>query len=411
MKAASTCFVMVSSSPGVPPDSGHPSSPLATGVAADLQGMMEGLLKDRLAHRPGGMDGVLARLRLEVERVCRHSDRIQDSGNIRHWQRNLIQHRLDKCLAYYHLGSTQGRLELHATLSAMVYRHIVPEGSYLSFQGRYVLIEDFLQTFYIEALNSFRREHQLPPTYTPRTRLELAEFMAFSEQYAKRTISLPNGRHQQLLVLRAQAFARRQPAETSIDLALVDAPKAETGDSPVPTTVLKQVREKITTTAANSAEDAAMRDRVITALMDYFKAHDQTDCLDYLVLKLEDCSTTEIETVLDLSPRQRDYLQQRFRYHIDRFSRQYEWELVHEWLGANLEDNFGMPPEQWAAFLTTLPQEQRSLIQFKQAQGGQDRSETAKALGWTPKKVEQTWTQLLKQAWQYRNQRLERPGD
>lgn len=408
MKAASTCFVMVSSSPGVPPDSGHPSLPPAAGVDTDLQGMVEELLGDRLAHHPGGLEGVLTRLRLEVERVCSHSDRIQDSGNIRHWQRNLIQHRLDKCLAYYDLGSTQGRMELHATLSAMVYRPIVPEGSYLSFQGRYALIEDFLQTFYIEALNSFRREHQLPPTYTPRTRLELAEFMAFSEQYAKRTINLPNGRHQQLIVLRAQTFARRQPAETSIDLALVDAPKSEVGDN---TAVIKQVREKITLTEADTPEDAAMRDRVITALVDYFKAQQQSDCLDYLTLKLEDCSTSEIEAILDLSPRQRDYLQQRFRYHVDRFSRQYEWELVHEWLGANLEDNFGMTPDQWTTFLATLPQDQRHLIDLKQAAPPQDQEGIARLLGWTPKKVDRTWTQLLKQAWQYRNQRSEARGD
>ncbi len=404
MKVASTCFVMVSSSPGVPPEPGHPSLPLATGISADLQGIVEGLLKDRLAHRPGGLEGVLTRLRLEVERVCSHSDRIQDSGNIRHWQRNLIQHRLDKCLAYYHLGSAQGRMELHATLSAMVYRPIVPEGSSLSFQGRYVLIEDFLQTFYIEALNSFRREHQLPPTYTPRTRLELAEFMAFSEQYAKRTINLPNGRHQQLIVLRAQTFARRQPAETSIDLALVDAPKAEAGDN---TAVIKQVRERITLTDEDTAEDAAMRDRVITALVDYFKAQQQSDCLDFLALKLEDCSTSEIEAILGLSPRQRDYLQQRFRYHVDRFSRQYEWELVHEWLGANLEDNFGMTPEQWAIFLATLPRDQRRLVEIKQSNMAKDQEEIAKLLGWTPKKVDRTWTKLLKQAWQYRNQKSE----
>ena len=408
MKAASTCFVMVSSSPGVSPDSGQLSSPLVTGVTADLQGMVEELLKDRLTHHPGGLEGVLTRLRLEVERVCSHSDRIQESGNIRHWQRNLIQHRLDKCLAYYDLGSTQGRMELHATLSAMVYRPIVPEGSDLSFQGRYALIEDFLQTFYIEALNSFRREHQLPPTYTPRTRLELAEFMAFSEQYAKRTINLPNGRHQQLIVLRAQAFARRQPAETSIDLALVDAPKAEVGEN---TAVIKQVREKITLTEADTPEDAAMRDRVITALVDYFKAQQQSGCLDYLALKLEDCSTTEIEAILNLSPRQRDYLQQRFRYHVDRFSRQYEWELVHEWLGAKLEDNFGMTPDQWATFLATLPQDQGRLIQIKQNNPVQEQEEMARLLGWTPKKVDRIWTQLLKQAWQYRNQKSENRED
>ncbi len=74
----------------------------------------------------------------------------------------------------------------------------------LGFQARYSLIEDFLQSFYSESLKAFRRENELPDGYQPRTRLELAEYMAFTEQYAKRRISLPNGQNQQLIVLRAQ---------------------------------------------------------------------------------------------------------------------------------------------------------------------------------------------------------------
>lgn len=193
-------------------------------------------------------------------------------------------------------------MDLHSSLSAIVYRHVAPADSYLSFQGRYSLLEDFMQTFYIEVLNAFRREHHLPPTYTPRTRLELAEYMAFSEQYAKRRISL-GGRHsQQLIVLRAQAFSRRQPAETAVDMGMVtDGAKTEDGEVYSRSSILNQVREKMRAKAYDPGE-TVMRDRVITALIDYFKAQDQLDCIDYLSLKLEDCSAAEIDDILGLTP-------------------------------------------------------------------------------------------------------------
>jgi hypothetical protein len=64
-----------------------------------------------------------------------------------------------------------------------------------------------------------------------------------------------------------------------------------------------------------------------------------------------------------------------------RFSRQYEWELVHEWLGANLHDNFGMTPDQWTTFLATLPQDQRHLIDLKQAAPPQDQGGDCQTVG------------------------------
>jgi hypothetical protein len=149
-------------------------------------------------------EAVATRIATEVERICAKSDRIQTSGQIQSWQNTLARHRLQKCIEYYRLGSRRGRVDLHSHLSAIVYRHVATSRAQLGFQGRYSLIEDFLQGFYIEVLKAFRRENQLPENYSPRTRLELAEYMAFTEQYAKRRITLPGHRNQQLVVLRAQ---------------------------------------------------------------------------------------------------------------------------------------------------------------------------------------------------------------
>ena len=141
MKTASTLAVMslFSSPPPNGPDSqaGQPS----------LSVKVEALLLEQLKRRPGGTKGVVQRIAQEVERVCHMSDRIQTSGDISHWQMTLVRHRVEKCLGYYQLGSHQGRIELHSTLSSIVYRHIAPSGSQLGFKGRYNLLEDFMQNF------------------------------------------------------------------------------------------------------------------------------------------------------------------------------------------------------------------------------------------------------------------------
>ena len=391
----------------------HPEEP-SRSSGSSVEELSQYILQEfrkSIDTRPSGLDSVAMRMATEVARICDMSDRIRASGEVLRWQRSLVQHRLDKCLHYYRLGSTRGRIELHSTLSAIVYRYISPAGSQLGFDGRYALIEDFLQTFYIEVLNAFRRENELLEGYTPRTRLELSEYMAFSEQYAKRRINLRGRQSQQLIVLRAQAFARRQPAETSVDMALAAEPgRGDEGDPHASSASLQQVRQQMVAEVEDPS-DAVIRDRVIYALIDYLREQQQQDCIDYLVLKLQDCAASEIDDILQITARERDYLQQRFRYHVEKFSRVQEWELVHQWLGANLEQRLGMTEEQWRDFLATLSSPQRRLVSIKQdysrseshSDPEAENAEIALNLGWTPKKVQRVWGQVLGRAWKYRN--------
>ncbi|MFQ4137303.1 hypothetical protein PGN35_013385 [Nodosilinea sp. PGN35] len=411
MKTASTCLAMPPSPPGIPlqppePESRPEAQSETDGTVSTIAALVDELFMAHLQRRLGGLDGVRQRLTAEIERICAMSDRIQASGDVNHWQAALVRHRVSKCLAYYDMGSNRGRVELHSSLSAIVYRHVAPQGSHLGFKGRYALLEDFMQIFYIEVLNAFRREHGLPVTYTPRTRLELAEYMAFSEQYAKRRINLRGG-SQQLIVLRAQAFSRRQPAETSVDMALVsEGAKTEAAEGHARSSVVQQVREKMMAETSDPG-DGVMRDRVINALVQYLRDQNQTDCVDYLVLKLQDCSAAEIDDILGLSARERDYLQQRFKYHVEKFSQQHEWQLVHQWLGANLEARLGMTPTEWGDFLTSLPEDYRRFLNLKQQQIDNPAltdEAIAQTLGWTPKKVQRNWTKVLKLAWSFRNQ-------
>jgi hypothetical protein len=344
---------------------------------------------------------VAMRIALEVERICQKSDRIQISGDIQSWQLTLARHRLQKCLEYYNLGSKQGRVELHSHLAAMIYRHVASFRANLNFQARYNMIEDFLQGFYIEALRAFRREHQLAADYTPRTQLELSEYMAFTEQYAKRQIGLPGRFRQRLIVLRAQGFAKGQPPETAIDIEMaVESGKGEEAEAHSRSAAMQQVREQMVSESVDPA-DAVLRDRVVAELVQYLQSQDQPECVDYLTLKLQDLSASEIDRILGLSPRQRDYLQQRFKYHVEKFARTQNWKLVHEWLGADLDQKLGMSSVQWEAFQGTLSVEQQQLLEMKRHQ--ENDQAIASVLKCTPKQVQKRWAALLEMAAQCRN--------
>ncbi len=344
---------------------------------------------------------VVDRIVQEVERICRKSDRIQTSGEINSWQLTLARHRLQKCLYYYKLGSKQGRVELHSNLSVMIYRHVAPSQSQLSFSARYNLIEDFLQDFYAESLKAFRRENDVDAEYTPRTQLELAEYMAFTEQYAKRRIQLPSRHSQQLIVLRAQSFAKRQPSETPLDIEqAVEFAKGEEAQEQSRSAAMQQVRLRLVSETTDPSE-AVLRDRVVSELVQYLESQGHSDCADYLVLKLQDLAAPDIDEILGLTPRERDYLQQRFKYHVEKFSRSSHWKLVHQWLGADLDQKLGMSSERWNLFVEQLDEQQQHLLSLKRQQKSD--KEIAKALSCTPKQVQKRWTALLEVAWKTRN--------
>lgn len=379
-----------------------PPKPIQLMGTESLAEMLSSELRSEITHPSGSIEQLTGRIAAEVERICHKSGRIQSSGQMRSWQLSLARHRLQKCLTYYQLGSRRGRGELHSTLGSMVYRYVAPTRMQLGFQARYTLIEDFLQSFYSESLKALRRENELPETYQPKTRLELAEYMAFTEQYAKRRISLPGGQSQQLIVLRAQRFGQRQPLEVSVDIEqALESAKGEEAEAHNRSPIVQQLREQMVSDTVDSSE-AVLRDRVITELVTYLEAEGQADCVDYLVLKMQDLSAPEIDEILGLTSRQRDYLQQRFKYHVEKFTLSKNWKLVHQWLGADLDQNLGLSTPQWHTFLGQLTPEQHQLLDLKRAHISD--TDIAKSLKWTAKQVQKRWALLLEMARQVRNQ-------
>lgn len=350
---------------------------------------------------------VAARLTSEVTRICNESNRIQTSGEVESWARNLANHRLKQVLGYYQLGSQRGRVELQSTLSAIVYRYIRPSQAPGSYQCRITLIEDFLQGFAVEALNAFRRETALGEKYRPHTLLELAEYMAFTERYAKRRIPLPNRKSQQLLILRAQTFSGQQPPETSVDMDTAAEGGATDSDHTWNDPAIQQVRE-VMVGAEPEPMEANLREKVIEELFAYLEEKQQHDCADYFTLRLQDLPTSEIEEILGITPRERDYLQQRFKYHLIRFALSHRWELVHQWLEADLEKNLGLTPQEWESFQAKLTADRRQLLQLKQE--GKSTHEIAQVLKCTVTQVEKRWFKLLELAWEIRNRSVSGSG-
>ena len=365
-----------------------------------LPGMLVEALQTQVTGSVARIADVAKRIEIEIDRICAKSDRIQQSGISESWRIGLARHRVSKCLYYYQLGSRQGRIELHSHLSSIVYRYITIPQSQMSFQARYSLIEDFLQDFYTESLKVFRRENELGDTYTPRSLLELAEYMVFTECYGKRRIHLRFGSSQQLIVLRAQTFAKRQPSETSVDIEQAfETARDEDGDCG--SKMMQQIRAKMVSDTADST-DGVLRDRVLEELVAYFEAQNQPNCVDYLLLKMEDLSAPEIEKTLGLTTRERDYLQQKFKYHIEKFARVANWELVHQWLGAEIDRKLGLTDRQWEVFSAQLSIEQQSFMDLKQANHSD--ASIMQTLRLTEKKFKLRWSELLQLAAQLRNQ-------
>jgi hypothetical protein len=344
---------------------------------------------------------VAKRIEIEVDRICAKSERIQNSGISESWRIGLARHRISKCLYYYQLGSRRGRVELQSHLSSIVYRYITIPQSQLGFQARYSLIEDFLQEFYTESLKVFRRENELGDTYTPRSLLQLAEYMVFTECYGKRRIHLRFGSSQQLIVLRAQTFAKRQPAETNVDIEQAFETARDEDGGEGASKVMQQIRAKMVSDSTDPS-DGVLRDRVIKELIAYLESQDRSDCVDYLLLKMEDLSAPQIEQALGITSRDRDYLQQKFKYHVEKFARVANWELVHQWLGAEIEQKLGLTDKQWKILEAQLSVEQQTLLQLKQANHSNE--SIMKTLRLTEKKFQLRWSELLNMAAMVRNQ-------
>jgi hypothetical protein len=181
----------------------------------------------------------------------------------------------------------------------------------------------------------------------------------------------------------------------------VDSAKTEEAESYQRNVAVQQIRSQMIAKPGFDPSEESERNRVITEFMKYLESQGQSDCMNYLTLKLQDLSAPEIDQILGLTSRQRDYLQQRFKYHVEKFAKQHQWQLVHQWLGAGLEHKLGLSSQQWDIFWNQLTPQQQQIFELKTA--CQSDQLISKAVQCTPKQLQKRWTQMLELAWSIRN--------
>ena len=91
-----------------------------------------------------------------------------------------------------------------------------------------------------------------------------------------------------------------------------------------------------------------------------------------------------------------------------RFALGHRWELVHQWLEADLERDLGLTPQQWQLFQNQLKSDQKHLLRLKQ-QGLSD-AEIAQALKCKASQVQKRWFKVLELAWEIRNRPVSGTG-
>jgi hypothetical protein len=210
------------------------------------------------------------------------------------------------------------------------------------------LLEEFLQEFCMDAMRIFRRESALTGKYQPSSRLEKAEFFTFWEHYAKRTIHFSKN-SQTIVRLRAQGFIKARAEWREIPIAFNSIDKAiEEGLSASEGGLLQCVREEVSGQPLETESDAIDALSIVMDLEKWLLDRGHPECVEYLKLRMEDAGVEKIEKKMGLTKRQRDYLQQKFRYHTDKFllSDPY-WRSVHCYLGAPIEDRLGLSRTEW----------------------------------------------------------------
>lgn len=345
------------------------------------------------------------RLSIKIQRIFDHSPRMQKDP-IRS-QKLLVEHwvrRLDAYLEYQDCGHSLVRKSIVGMVCHYFSRSTGRLSSSLGVKTD--LLEEFLQEFCIDAMRIFRRESALSEEYQPSSRLEKAEFFTFWEHYAKRSIHFSKN-SQTIARLRAQGFIKARAEWREIPIAFDSIDRAiEEGLSASEGGLLQRVREEISGQPLETESDAIDALSIVVALEKWLLDRGHPECVEYLKLRMEDAGVEKIEEQMGLTKRQRDYLQQKFRYHTDKFllSDPY-WRSVHCYLGAPIEERLGLSRAEWEGVVGWVLSQDNSGLDaeivvsvIENIEREMSDEAIAKASGCTPHKAYRIRAKLLQSA-------------
>jgi hypothetical protein len=335
---------------------------------------------------------VCDRILADINKIYSKSDRLQSVKNINSTLDNLIKLRINKLAEYYKLGAKKG----YETLSSR-FRQFILRGLAIAPN---INIYDFIQSFHIEILRTFRREHQLID-HQPTSKLEIAEYLSYAERYAKRRI-VATGK--QLITMRMILWANKGTKDRVIDIekAVAMEDKQDWEDyltDPIAVALRSQLITK--TDAIADLDHRSTTSKLVSELIKFLSEREQYDCIKYFKLRLQELEAHEINQQLGLQPKQRDYLQQRFKHHLGAFRKKYGWQLYHQWLNADVENNLGLTSSDWSRFTDGLTDQQRRIMELRKKESGE--GAIARCLGMTKNQVAKQWELVLDKACLIRN--------
>jgi hypothetical protein len=130
----------------------------------------------------------------------------------------------------------------------------------------------------------------------------------------------------------------------------------------------------------------------------------------YLLLYLfDDLPTAEIDRILDLEFRERDYLQQRVIYHCERFETGWDtWKLHHDYFGIGIDTNLGLVGDKLTSFLSQLSESDLELYELVKSGSSVEKSKGKYQNGRyvLPLAIKNQWRSILKLAKKIRNYKV-----
>lgn len=255
--------------------------------------------------------------------------------------------------------------------SVVLLRSKISTGVALS-RDRHRAVADVLQEVLQELLQSDRYMQQQMAwiaQLTKERRLQNALLFAAAEEYCLRPV-----RNQPLLAYRFVNYLRRSqrggltnvPVKDLVRLVSEDV-LTEENDNPVNLLDNRAIAEY--ENERTIEQQQAARSRVKQEFSNYLTAKLGKDAAQWLELYLQGKSPEEVATAINLDIKKVYRLREKVSYHaVQVFAIKSHSPIVDEWLETSLEENnFGLLPQQWAAFWADLSPNQRQLIEFKKA--------------------------------------------
>ena len=239
-------------------------------------------------------------------------------------------------------------------------------------RDRHRTVMDVLQEVIQELIQSdsyIRQQMRWIAECTANPRLRNALMLASVEEYCLRPI-----RNQPLLVYRFVNYLRRSQrgGMTQVptgDLIRLVSDEIAPDDSDNPMSLLDNQAVMQYQHQQAWEEQQALRDDVKQKFLSYLKEDVEPLAAEWLELHLQGKSQEAIAATLNLPIKQVYRLREKISYHALRvFAVKSQPDLVSGWLGASLEQNLGLAPQDWQTFLAGLTLEQKKLIEDIKAQ-------------------------------------------